>query len=59
MQLVEAQEDWNWTETKYSDTNMVFQTDVFVILVVINNRSSLGVNGKTTDYFFRICLCYH
>jgi len=50
--------DWDWVVSKYSDTNLVFQTDV-LIPVVINNKKSSGINSKTIDCLSRICLCYH
>jgi len=30
-------------------TNVVFQTTIFLILVVINNKRSSGIDDKTSD----------
>jgi len=34
--------DWDWTVSKCSDTNVVFQTAVFLIPVVRNNKRLPG-----------------
>jgi len=47
-----------WTVSRHSHTNLVFQTNVFLIPVVINNKRSSGIHGKTSDCFFRICSCW-
>jgi len=49
-------DDWDWTVSKCSDTNVVFQTAVFLIPVVRNNERSPGINSKTSDCLSRICL---
>jgi len=38
-----------------SVTNAVFQTAIFLFLVVRNNKRSSGIDGKTSDYLSRIC----
>jgi len=43
---------------KCSPTNDVFQTAIFFILVVRNNKRSSGFDGKTSDGLSRICLYY-
>ena len=43
---------------KCSDTNIDFETAIFLILFVRNNKRSSGINGKTSDCPSRICL-YH
>ena len=50
--------DWDWTVCKCADTNVVFQTAVFVIPVVGNNKRSPGINSKTSDCLSGICLYY-
>jgi len=50
--------DWDWTVSKCSDTNVVFQTAVFLIPVVRNNKQPPSINNKTSDWLSRICLCY-
>jgi len=44
-----------------SDTNTVFQTAVFLILVVRNNKRSSGIDGKTSNCLsrniFTLALC--
>jgi len=37
------------------DTNVVFQTVIFLILVVKNNKRSSGIDGKTSDCLSRNC----
>ena len=37
--------------TKYSNTNLVFQKDAFLILVVINNKYSLALTTKPVTVF--------
>jgi len=44
---------------KFSDTNVVFQTDVFLILVGRNNKRSPGIDSKTSNCSSRSCLYYH
>jgi len=41
---------------KCSDTNVVFQAAIFLILVARNNKTSSGIDGKTSDCLSRICL---
>jgi len=41
--------DWEWIVSKCSDTNVVFQTVVFLIQVVRKTKSSPGINNKTSD----------
>ena len=43
---------------KCSDINVVVQTAIFLILVVRNNKTSSGIDGKTRDCLFRNCLYY-
>jgi len=43
---------------KCSDTNVVFQTAIFLIPVVRNNKRSSGIDGKTSDCLSRNCLYY-
>jgi len=43
---------------KYSDTNLVFQTGIFLILFVRNNKRSSGIDGKTSDCLSTISLYY-
>jgi len=50
--------NWDWTVSKCSDTNTVFQTTVFLIPVVRNNRRSSGIDGKTSDCLSRNSLYY-
>jgi len=50
--------NWHWSVFKCSDTNVVFQTAIFLILVVRNNKRSSGIDGKTSDCLSRNCL-YH
>jgi len=38
---------------KCSDINLVFQTAIFLILVVRNNKTSPGIDGKTSDCLSR------
>ena len=42
--------DWDWTVTKYLDTNIVFQTNIFLITIDIYNKRSSGINSKTSDF---------
>jgi len=51
--------DWDWTVFKCPDTNIVFQTVVFLISVVRNNKMEPGVNSRTSDCFSLIRLWYH
>jgi len=61
MQVV--QNTWSvgtaWSVFKCSGTNVVFQTAIFLILVVRNNKTSPEIDGKTSDCLSRICLYYH
>jgi len=43
--------NWDWSVFKCSDTNVVFQTAIFLILVVRNNKTSSGIDGKPTTAF--------
>jgi len=38
------------------DTNVIFQTAIFLILVVSNNKRSSGIDDKTRDCLSRNCL---
>jgi len=48
----------DWSVFKCSDTNVVFQTVIFMILVLRNTKRSSSIDGKTSDCFSRICLYY-
>jgi len=48
--------NWDWSVFKCSDTNVVFQTAIFLILVVRNNKRSPGIEGKTRDCLSRNCI---
>jgi len=48
--------NWDWFVFKCSDTNIVFQTAIVLILVVKNNKSSSCFDGKTNDCLSRNCL---
>jgi len=50
--------NWDWSVFKCSDTNVVFQTAIFLIPVVRNNKTSSGINGKASDCLSRNCSCY-
>jgi len=50
--------NWDWSTFKCSDTNVVFQTAIFLILVVRNNKRTTGIDGKTSDCLSRNCLYY-
>jgi len=45
--------NWVWSVFKCSDINVVFQTAIFLILVVRNNKESSGIDGKTSDCLSR------
>jgi len=45
-----------WSMFKCSDTNVVFQTAIFLILVVRNSKRSSGIDGKTSNCLSRNCL---
>jgi len=45
-----------WSVFKCSDTNVVFQTAIFLIMVVRNNKRYSGIKGKTSDCLSRYCL---
>jgi len=47
---------WDWSVFKISDTNVVFQTAIILILVVRNNKKPSGIDGKTSDCLSRNCL---
>jgi len=47
---------WEWSMFKCSDTNLFFQTAIFLILVVRNNKRSSGIDGKISDFLSRNCL---
>jgi len=55
-----VQNDWSIATGlfKFSDTNAVFQTAIFLIPLVRNNRRSSGIDGKTSDCLSRNCLYY-
>jgi len=50
--------NWNRCVFKCSDTNVVFQTVIFLIQVVGNNKRSSGIDDKTSDCLSRNCLYY-
>ena len=50
--------NWDWFVFNCPDTNAVFQTASFLILVVRNNKRFPGIDGKTSDCLSRNCL-YH
>jgi len=50
--------NWDWSMFKCSDTNLVFQTAIFLIVVLRNNKRSSGIDGKTSDCPSRHCLYY-
>jgi len=50
--------NWHWTASKCSNTNVVFQTTVFLIPFVRINKTSPGIKSKTSKCLFRICLYY-
>jgi len=41
----------DWSAFKCSDTKVVFQTAIFLILVVRNNKRSSGIEGKPAITF--------
>jgi len=43
---------------KYSDTNVVFQTAIFVNLLIRNNKMSSGIDNKTSTCLSRNCLYF-
>jgi len=43
---------------KCSDTYVVLQTAIFLILFVVNNKRSSGIDGRTSDCLSRISLYY-
>jgi len=49
---------WEWSAFKCSDTKVVFQTAIFLILVVRNNKRSSGIEGKPATAFPHNCLYY-
>jgi len=49
--------NWDWSAFKCSDTNVVFQRAIFLILVIRNKRSS-GIDGKTSDCLSKNSLYY-
>jgi len=59
MQRVQNTGRLGLTVSKYLDTNLIFQTNIFLISVVINNKRSSGSNGKTSDCFSKIRSFYH
>jgi len=56
--IVKTATDKACNECKCSDTNVVFQRAIFLILVVRNDKRSSGIGGKTSDYPSRNCLYY-
>jgi len=50
--------NWDWSVFKCSDTNAIFQTDIFLILVVSNNKTSSGIDGKISDCLFLKCFIF-
>jgi len=49
--------DWDWIMSKYS-LNYT-KKGVFLNRVIINNKTSLGISAKISDWISRICLGYH
>jgi len=49
---------WDWSVLECLDTSVVFQTTIFLILVVRNNNKSSGLYEIIVDYLSRICLHY-
>jgi len=47
--------NWDWSVFY---TNVGFQTAIFSIPVIRNNKRSSGIDGKTSDCLSRICLYY-
>jgi len=43
---------------KRLDTNVVFQTAIFLILVIRHNKRSSGIDSKTSNCLSRNCLYY-
>ena len=43
--------NWDWSVFKCSDTNLVFQTAIYLILVVRNNNRSSGIDAKPSEAF--------
>jgi len=50
--------NWDWSVFKCSDKNVVFQTAIFLILVVRNNTKSSGIDGKISYCYSRNCFYY-
>jgi len=48
----------DWSVFICSDTNVVFQTAIFLILVVRNNKTSSDIDNKTSSCLSRNCLYY-
>ena len=48
--------NWDWSVFKCLDTNVVFQTAIFLILIVRKNKRSSGIAGKSSDCLSRNCL---
>jgi len=49
--------NWKWTVSKYVGINLVFQTDILLIVVIINNKRTSGINRETSA--FAESVCYH
>jgi len=47
--------NWDWSVFKCSDTNVVFQTAIFLILVIRNKKRSSGIDSKNSDFLSRNC----
>jgi len=43
-------EDWDWTASKYLNMHLVFQANVFLIPVFINNKRSSGTAKPVTAF---------
>jgi len=54
--IVKTATDKARSECKCSDTKVVFQRAIFLILVVRNDTRSSGIDGKTSDCPSRNCL---
>jgi len=49
---------WDWSAFICSDTNVVFQTAIFLILFLRHNKRSSDIDGKTSYCLSRNCLYY-
>jgi len=56
--IVKTATDKACKECKRSDTNVLFERAIFLILVVRNDKRSSGLDCKTSDCPSRNCLYY-